>query len=152
MLDTNCSYLAALLMRYCYAANERTFLGWLSMATTVGGISTALAGYTNAVEKQTSGIAAAPWLCITKPKLTTLPFLVRYGAFHAAGKRTISENTSQLITIILLPIAIVMIAYAMTTYFFRSRYMQKKQVGHTLGSTQHVLPIYVGIRDLCGDP
>ena len=33
------------------AANERTFLAWLSMATTVGGISTALAGYTSSVEK-----------------------------------------------------------------------------------------------------
>lgn len=34
------------------AANERTFLGWLSMATTVGGIASALAGYINGVEKQ----------------------------------------------------------------------------------------------------
>jgi uncharacterized membrane protein YidH (DUF202 family) len=81
-----------------FFANERTFLGWLSMATTVGGISTALAGYTNAVEKHT-------------------------------GKRSISQSTSQLITIFMLPLAMLMILYAMLTFYYRSKYMQQKEMG-----------------------
>lgn len=81
-----------------FFANERTYLSWLSMATTVGGISTALAGYASSVEK---------------PK----------------GKVTISQNTTQLITIMMIPLAIIMILYAMLTYTFRSKYLQQKKFG-----------------------
>lgn len=81
-----------------FFANERTYLGWLSMATTVGGVSTALAGYTSTVEK-------------------------------SSGRRSISQRTSQLITLLMLPLAMLMIVYAMLTYFYRSKYMQQKRMG-----------------------
>jgi hypothetical protein len=51
-----------------------------------------------------------------------------------AGKRSISQGTSQLITIFMLPLAILMIVYAMLTFYYRSKYMQQKQVGTDLSS------------------
>ena len=45
-----------------------------------------------------------------------------------AGTVTISQNTTQLITIFMIPLSIVMILYAMLTYTFRSKYLQQKKV------------------------
>lgn len=81
-----------------YAANERTFLSWLSMATTIGTVGTAIAGF--AVEDKTSP--------------------------HKGG---ISQRTVQLITVLTLPIAIIMIAYALFTFYWRSEFIRRKQVG-----------------------
>lgn len=40
----------------------------------------------------------------------------------------ITQNTTNLITVLLLPVAILMIAYALTTFYARSVYLQRKQV------------------------
>ena len=82
------------------AANERTFLSWLHMAITMGGITTALAGYS-----------------------------VQSANAVGAGKGPISKLTTDLISCILLPISIMMVAYALFTFYWRSRCMERKQVG-----------------------
>ena len=40
----------------------------------------------------------------------------------------VTQNTTNLITVSLLPVAILMIGYAITTYVLRSIYLQRKQV------------------------
>ena len=40
----------------------------------------------------------------------------------------ITQNTTNLITVLLLPVAILMIAYALATFYARSVYLQRKQV------------------------
>lgn len=80
------------------AANERTFLAWLGMATTLGTVSTAIAGF--AVEDSDAG--------------------------HKGG---ISQGTVELITLTLLPVSIAMIAYALFTFYWRSEFIRRKQVG-----------------------
>ena len=81
------------------AANERTFLAWLSMATTLGTVGTAIAGF--AVED-----ADAP-------------------SHHKGG---ISQGTVELITLLVLPISICMIGYALFTFYWRSEFIRRKQV------------------------
>lgn len=80
------------------AANERTFLAWLSMATTLGTIGTAIAGFS--VEDDGTGKHPGP----------------------------ISHGTVELITTLMLPVSIAMIAYALFTFYNRSEYIRKKQV------------------------
>ena len=79
-------------------ANERTYLSWLAMATTLGSVGTAIAGF---VYKDPSG----------------------------KEKGIISKGTVELITMTTLPISIAMIAYALYTFWKRSEYIRKKQVG-----------------------
>ena len=57
-----------------FAANERTFLGWLSMAVTIGSVSAALVGFTASEEKGDS-------LCQASDILA-LPI---FGPIHAVG-------------------------------------------------------------------
>lgn len=42
---------------------------------------------------------------------------------------TISQNTVELMTMITLPLSILMIAYAIFTFYWRSEFIRKKQVG-----------------------
>ena len=70
------------------------------MAITMGGITTALAGYS-----------------------------VQSANAVGAGKGPISKLTTDLISCILLPISILMVAYALFTFYWRSRCMERKQVG-----------------------
>ncbi|KAH7618884.1 putative Vacuolar transporter chaperone 1 [Nannochloris sp. 'desiccata'] len=83
-----------------YLANERTFLSWLSMAVTLGSVGTAIAGF--AVEDEDSP------------------------GQHKGG---ISQSTVQLMTLTMLPISICMIAYALFTFYWRSEFIRKKQIG-----------------------
>lgn len=83
-----------------YFANERTFLAWLSMATTLGTISTAIAGF------------AADGADGSK-----------------SGRGAISKGTVELITVTLLPVSVLMIGYALFTFYWRSEFIRKKQVG-----------------------
>ena len=46
----------------------------------------------------------------------------------AAVSGPITQGTTNLITVLLLPVAIAMIAYALTTFYARSIYLQRKQV------------------------
>ncbi|KAL4435031.1 hypothetical protein ABPG77_003856 [Micractinium sp. CCAP 211/92] len=80
-----------------YFANERTFLAWLGMATTLGTVSTAIAG-----------------------------FSVEDGRERKGG---ISQGTVELITLTLLPVSVAMIAYALFTFYWRSEFIRRKQVG-----------------------
>lgn len=85
-----------------YFANERTFLAWLHMAVTLGGVATALVGFsTNDEAKQGGSKVPQP----------------------------ISRSTTDLITIMLLPLSIIMVLYAVLTFYFRSKYLEKKQIG-----------------------
>jgi len=84
-----------------YFANERTFLAWMHMAITMGGITTALASFSVESENE---------------------------AKHA-GSGPVTKRTTQAIVLMLLPISIGMIAYALFTFFWRSRCMERKQMG-----------------------
>jgi nitrogen fixation-related uncharacterized protein len=68
------------------------------MATTLGTVSTAIAGF--AVEDE--------------------------DVKHSGG---ISTGTVELITLTLLPVSIAMIAYALFTFYWRSEFIRRKQVG-----------------------
>lgn len=85
-----------------YFANERTFLSWMHMAITMGGITTALASFS--VESANEA----------KP---------------SAGSGPVTRKTTQAIVLMLLPISIGMIAYALFTFYWRSRCMERKQMG-----------------------
>eukprot|EP00890_Picochlorum_soloecismus_P001021 jgi/Picsp_1/191/NSC_00190-R1_vacuolar transporter chaperone 1 len=82
-----------------YFANERTFLSWLSMATTLGTVGTAIAGF--AVEDEDA-------------------------KEHKTG---IHKSTVELMTLLMLPISILMIGYALFTFYWRSEFIRKKQIG-----------------------
>ena len=88
-----------------FAANERTFLAWMHMAITMGGITTALASFSVESENE---------------------------ATHKPGSGPVTRRTTQAIVMMLLPISIGMIAYALFTFYWRSRCMERKQVSHTL--------------------
>lgn len=79
-----------------YFANERTFLAWLGMATTLGTVSTAIAGFVVDGRQRPGGI---------------------------------SQGTVELITLTLLPVSVAMIAYALFTFYWRSEFIRRKQVG-----------------------
>jgi uncharacterized membrane protein YidH (DUF202 family) len=81
-----------------YFANERTFLSWCSMATTMGGVSSAMVG------------------------------LSVSGSGTSEG-RLISRKTVDLVSAVYIPVAILMICYALFTFEWRSKFMNKKQVG-----------------------
>ena len=83
----------------CAAANERTFLSWLSMATTLGTVGTAIAGFAVA-DADASG----------------------------NQRGGVSHGTVELITLLLLPISIAMCAYALFTFYWRSEFIRRKQV------------------------
>lgn len=82
-----------------YFANERTFLSWASMATTMGGVSSALMGFT-----------------FTRPSST-------------GPHQLITGKTIDIISCVYTPVAILIILYALFTYEWRSRFMRKKHVG-----------------------
>jgi len=84
---------------WCPAANERTFLSWCSMATTMGGVSSAMVGLSMSDAGSSEG-------------------------------RLISRKTVDLVSAVYVPVAIVMILYALFTYEWRSKFMHKKQVRH----------------------
>lgn len=81
-----------------YFANERTFLSWLSMATTMGSIGTAIAGF--AVEDD-----------------------------KAITKHGIQKGTVELMALLMIPISLLMIGYALFTFYWRSEFIRKKQIG-----------------------
>ncbi len=73
------------------------------MAITMGGITTALASYS--VESANE-------------------------AKSSAGSGPVTKRTTQAIVLMLLPISIGMIAYALFTFYWRSRCMERKQVSY----------------------
>eukprot|EP00882_Tetradesmus_deserticola_P005681 GHRQ01005982.1.p2 GENE.GHRQ01005982.1~~GHRQ01005982.1.p2 ORF type:complete len:153 (+),score=64.29 GHRQ01005982.1:92-550(+) len=81
-----------------YFANERTFLSWCSMATTMGGVSSAMVGLSMSASGSSEG-------------------------------RLISHKTVDLVSAVYVPVAILMICYALFTYEWRSKFMHRKQVG-----------------------
>ena len=85
-----------------FTANERTFLAWLSMAVTLGGVSTALVGFT--AEEKPGSAAKHPGV--------------------------LSRKTVDLISVLLLPVSISMIAYALFIFLCRSNSIRTKQLGY----------------------
>ena len=75
------------------------------MATTMGGVSSALVGLTI-----TQGAGSG-------------------GSGAGSGGRVISARTVDMITAIYVPVAVIMVLYALFQYENRSRFMQRKQVG-----------------------
>lgn len=78
------------------------------MATTMGGVSSALVGLTIT---SGGGSGGAP------------------GGGAGSGGRVISARTVDMITALYVPVAVIMILYALFQYENRSRFMQRKQVG-----------------------
>jgi hypothetical protein len=76
------------------------------MATTMGGVSSALVGLTITSGGGASGASGA-----------------------GSGGRVISSRTVDMITAIYVPVAVIMVLYALFQYENRSRFMQRKQVG-----------------------
>lgn len=85
-----------------YFANERTFLSWMHMAITMGGITTALASFSVEAENE---------------------------AKSSTGSGPVTKRTTEAIVLMLLPISIGMVAYALFTFYWRSRCMERKQMG-----------------------
>mmetsp|Transcript_10385 Transcript_10385/g.18066 ORF Transcript_10385/g.18066 Transcript_10385/m.18066 type:complete len:161 (-) Transcript_10385:307-789(-) len=81
-----------------YFALERTFLSWIGMAVTMGGVSSVLVGFNNS-------------------EATT----------HE--EQLISKRTIDVITCIYTPIAMLIMAYGLFTYEWRSHFLRKKQLG-----------------------
>lgn len=79
-----------------YFANERTFLSWMSMAITLGGVSSALIGFSGDED---------------------------------GTEQVISKRTIDIITVVYAPVSLFIMAYALFTYEWRSRFMHKKQIG-----------------------
>lgn len=67
------------------------------MATTMGGVSSAMLGLTYSSADDTKG-------------------------------RLVSRKTVDMVTVVYVPVAILMICYALFTYEWRSKFMHKKQV------------------------
>lgn len=82
-----------------FLANERTFLSWLHMAVTVGSIAAALLGFAGSERARGS---------------------------HAGDR---ASALVEVIALILLPVAVIMVAYSLTVFVWRSRAIQQKQVG-----------------------
>ncbi len=80
------------------AANERTFLSWVSMAVTMGGVSSALMGLT-----------------------ATSPGGSPRGAL-------ISRRTVDIITCVYVPLSLLIIVYALFTHEWRAKSMKLKMV------------------------
>jgi uncharacterized membrane protein YidH (DUF202 family) len=90
-----------------FFANERTFLSWCSMATTMGGVSSAMVGLTFSRPSGSQG-------------------------------RVISSRTVDLVSAVYVPLAILMVLYALFMFNSRSTFMRRKQVGFF---DDHVGPI-----------
>ncbi len=103
------------------AANERTFLSWVSMAITIGGVSTALVGF----QSEKNGGARPPLAGL----LADLPQCHEPGGARGAGHESgpITPATTDLITVLLTPVAILMVIYALFCFYWRSVFMRKKQ-------------------------
>jgi SPX domain protein involved in polyphosphate accumulation/uncharacterized membrane protein YidH (DUF202 family) len=86
-----------------FLANERTFLSWLHMAVTIGSIAAALLGFAGAEAAKAAKAGAA-------------------GA-HAA-------RFVEVIALLLLPVSVLMCAYALFVFVWRSRAIARKQVGY----------------------
>ena len=52
----------------------------------------------------------------------------------------VTRRTSELITLLLLPLSILMVCYALFVYHFRSKFLRKKQVRTPGGGPDHVEP------------
>lgn len=85
-----------------FFANERTFLSWLHMAVTIGSIGAALLGF--------SGVAARTARI----------------SHHRHGVADVTD----LIAMILLPLAILMCGYALMVFLWRGSRIAQKQVGY----------------------
>lgn len=92
------------------------------MAVTLGSVGTAIAGF--AVEDESSP------------------------SKHKGG---ISQKTVQLMTLLMLPISICMIGYALFTFYMRSEFIRRKQVGSIgpytiIESTIKISYLYMTLR------
>jgi len=88
-----------------FLANERTFLSWLHMAVTVGSIAAALLGFAGSERARGS---------------------------HAGAR---ASALVEIIALILLPVAVLMVAYSLTVFVWRSKAIQKKQARREEGQT-----------------
>lgn len=76
--------------------------------------------------------------------------LVKQDCLSECGWRTgvrggpVTQSTTNLITVSLLPVAILMIGYALTTFILRSIYLQRKQVWALFCIFHEALPIRDG--------
>ena len=115
------------------------------MAITIGGVSTALVGF----QSEDGGgalphsLLASAWQSVmhrmiqlsrTRPTCPGRGLLVTswcVGAGHESGP--ITPGTTDLITILLTPVAVAMVIYALFCFYWRSIFLSKKQVRHFFG-------------------
>lgn len=83
-----------------FFANERTFLSWAGMAVTMGGVSSAMIGFSIGSDET-----------------------------DAKHPRLISRRTVDTISCVYIPVSILVLIYALFTYQWRSTFMKKKQIG-----------------------
>lgn len=81
-----------------YFALERTYLSWMGMAVTMGGVSSALVSFSN-------------------PDASS------------QQQQLISNRTIDIITCVYTPLAMLIMAYALFTFEYRSKFMAKKLMG-----------------------
>eukprot|EP01025_Chloroclados_australasicus_P051731 TRINITY_DN6030_c0_g1_i1.p1 TRINITY_DN6030_c0_g1~~TRINITY_DN6030_c0_g1_i1.p1 ORF type:complete len:160 (-),score=9.47 TRINITY_DN6030_c0_g1_i1:254-709(-) len=95
-----------------YFANERTYLSWISMAILLGGVSTFLVGFSSPSQSEDS---------------------------EAGGVGSISQKTSDLVTLFYVPLSLCMVGYSFLTFIMRQRYMEKKELGFYYDTTGPVV-------------
>jgi hypothetical protein len=129
-----------------YFALERTYLSWMGMAITLGGVSSALVGFSG--NSKVSRCNA--WTCHACAHAKTHAYLpcAYMSAWHAAYMplphsrlprrmvgvqeeegTLISSRTIDVITCIYTPLAMIIMVYALFTYEWRARFLRKKQMG-----------------------
>lgn len=89
-----------------FLANERTFLSWLHMAVTIGSIAAALLGFAGS------------------------PAAAQHGGGGGGPSHSSAAVLVEVIALILLPVAVLMCAYALVVFVWRSKAIAKKQVGY----------------------
>lgn len=143
-----------------YFANERTLLAWLHMAVTIGSIAAALLGYSGATQSSTHPEDVRPWLGLArfawlggcglgvggmpvrtlrmrallarpagaKAPLCPVPTPEPRSTTHARPQQ--APESVQLIAIILLPVGIIMCAYSLMVYLWRTDQIASKSLSY----------------------
>ena len=91
------------------------------MAITIGGVSTALVGF----QGEKNGGAPPPPAGLLADQPQCRERGGRRGAGHESGP--ITPATTDLITVLLTPVAVLMVIYALFCFYWRSVFMRKKQ-------------------------
>jgi hypothetical protein len=124
-------------------ANERTFLAWMSMAVSLGGVSTALVGFTAEVDPKSEAVGRDrkrerggegpqhPSIHPSIPHSLSHKPNTKKKRPTSAGKKTgpLTPHTTALMTALLLPLAAAMAGYGLWIFVSRSQAFRARTVG-----------------------